>query len=322
MINAHIAVLVPCFNEEHTISHVINDFKNILPEAEIYVYDNNSSDQTISTAKAAGAIVRSEIYQGKGNVVRRMFSDIEADVYILVDGDATYDASAAPVMISRLIEHKLDYVNGARKAESGKAYRLGHAFGNRLLTGLVRKIFGAHFTDILSGYKVISRAFVKSFPALSNEFEIETELAVHALELRLPCQEVLTTYRERPEGSESKLRTFRDGWKILKQIVILVKNERPLYFFSGIGIVLIIIASLISIPVFETYMNTGLVPRLPTAILATGLVIVGLQSISTGFILDTVTMGRRESKRIAYLNVKSRDGLEAGRHTQCVKDPI
>jgi len=310
--NLRTAVLIPCFNEEHTVGVVINNFRKALPEAEIYVYDNNSNDLTCAVAKAAGAIVRRELYQGKGNVVRRMFADIEADIYVLVDGDATYDASAAPLMVATLCKKNLEYVNGARRAISANAYRAGHAFGNKILTGLVRKIFGAQFADMLSGYKIFSRAFVKSFPALSNGFEIETELTVHALELRLPCEEVVINYGERPEGSISKLNTFRDGWRILKQIVVLVKNERPMLFFGGVGIFSILCATGIALPLLTTYLKTGLVPRLPTAILATGLVIVGLQSISTGILLDTVTRGRRELKRIAFLNAKSQSRNERG----------
>ena len=313
--NFRLAVLIPCFNEERTVGDVISDFRNVLPGAEIYVYDNNSSDHTYRVAHEAGAIVRKERYQGKGNVVRSMFADIDADIYILVDGDATYDANSAPAMIKALIQNNLEYVNGARNATSNKAYRIGHAFGNKILTGLIRQIFGTQFSDILSGYKIFSRAFVKSFPALSNRFEIETELTVHALELRLPCEEFITDYRERPAGSESKLSTFRDGWRILTQIVILVKNERPFQFFGGIGALLIISAVIMAVPLFETFLKTGLVPRFPTAILATGLVIVGLQSVSTGILLDTVTRGRRELKRIAFLNAKSQSRYCVSSHT-------
>jgi glycosyltransferase involved in cell wall biosynthesis len=297
-----IAVLVPCFNEELTVGKTVAAFREALPSATIYVYDNNSTDRTIDVARAAGAIVRSEPRQGKGNVVRRMFADIDADIYVLVDGDATYEAEAAPRMVRRVIEENLDFVNGARVSQSMDAYRRGHRFGNYILTELVRNIFGRQFTDMLSGYKVFSRRYVKSFPAMSRGFEIETELTVHALELRMPSGEEPTAYGERPLGSVSKLSTFRDGARILRLIFDLVRNERPLQFFGLVGVVLILIAILLTVPLAETYLETGLVPRLPTAVLAIGLIIIGFLSFLAGLILDVVATMRSEMKRLAYLS--------------------
>ncbi|RWN09700.1 MAG: glycosyltransferase [Mesorhizobium sp.] len=296
-----IAVLVPCYNEELTISDVIHDFKSHLPAADVYVYDNNSSDDTYNASVRSGAIVRKEKNQGKGNVVRRMFSDIEADIYILVDGDGTYDASVAQRLIDELCSGPYDMVNVARVAENSDAYRSGHEWGNKLLTGLVRRIFGAATTDMLSGYKAFSRRYVKSFPALSTGFEIETELVVHALDLRLPQSEITAPYRERPTGSASKLRTYSDGLRILRLIGFLVKEERPLAFFSIVAGILAMLSLLIGASVIIEFMETGLVPRLPTAVLATGIMVSALLSLSSGFILDTVTRGRREAKRLAYL---------------------
>jgi glycosyltransferase involved in cell wall biosynthesis len=298
-----IAVLVPCHNEELTIRQVIEDARKALPAATIYVYDNNSTDRTGEVARAAGAVVRREPRQGKGNVVRRMFADVDADIYLLLDGDATYDADAAPQMVERMLEENLDFINGARVSEAVEAYRRGHRFGNYVLTALVRNIFGRQFTDMLSGYKVLSRRFVKSFPAMSRGFEIETELTVHALELRMPCAEEMTAYRERPAGSFSKLSTFRDGARILTLIATLVKNERPLQFFGLIGLLLIVIAILLALPLAQTYLATGLVPRIPTAVLIVGVVTVGVLSIFAGLILDIVTTMRQEAKRLAYLAV-------------------
>ncbi len=296
-----IAVLVPCHNEALTIGQVVQDVRAALPGATIYVYDNASSDGTAEVARAAGAVVRDEPRRGKGNVVRRMFADIEADLYVLLDGDATYEAAAAPRMVTRAIEEGLDFVNGARVAVAIEAYRRGHRFGNYVLTELVRNIFGRQFTDMLSGYKVLSRRFVKSFPAMSRGFEIETELTVHALELRMPCGEELTAYRERPEGSVSKLSTFRDGARILTLIATLVKNERPLSFFGLPGLFLMVVGVLLGVPLARTYFETGLVPRFPTAFLIVGLEIVGVLSIFAGLILDVVTSMRQEMKRLAYL---------------------
>jgi glycosyltransferase involved in cell wall biosynthesis len=297
-----IAVLVPCFNEELTVGKTVAAFREVLPFATVYVYDNNSTDRTVDVARAAGAVVRSEARQGKGNVVRRMFADIDADIYVLTDGDATYEAQAAPRMVRRAIEENLDFVNGARVSQSMEAYRRGHRFGNYVLTAMVRNIFGRQFTDMLSGYKVFSRRYVKSFPAMSGGFEIETELTVHALELRMPCAEELTAYGERPSGSVSKLSTFRDGARILRLIFDLVRNERPLQFFGLVGAALILIAVALAVPLAETYFETGLVPRLPTAILAIGLIIIGFLSFLAGLILDVVATMRSETKRLAYLS--------------------
>jgi glycosyltransferase involved in cell wall biosynthesis len=301
---ARIAVLIPCYNEEAAIAGVIADVQRALPTATIYVYDNNSTDETGSMATAAGAIVRAEPLQGKGNVVRRMFADIEAEAYLLVDGDGTYDAESATLMVDRLLRESLDMVNGARVATTECAYRPGHAFGNKLLTRAVAIIFGNRIRDMLSGYRVLSRRFVKSFPALATGFEIETELTVHALELRLPIAEIDTPYRERPAGSKSKLRTVRDGLRILKTILLLVKEERPLQVFGGAGIALALLSLILAWPLWTVYLETGLVPRFPTAILATGLMILGFMSWAAGLVLDTVTLGRRELKRLYYLSLR------------------
>jgi glycosyltransferase involved in cell wall biosynthesis len=300
-IDYRLAVLVPCFNEEAAIARVVADFRAELPEAAIYVYDNNSTDRTLEVARAAGALVRRETHQGKGNVVRRMFADVEADIYVLVDGDATYDAASARALIARLIEDRLDMVVAARVEEEAQAYRPGHRTGNRLFTGFFASVFSASFTDILSGYRVFSRRFVKSFPVLSRGFEIETELSVHALELDLPVGEVPTPYYARPEGSTSKLSTWRDGLRILFTIVGLYRSERPLTFFSAIGVALAALSVVLSVPIFVTYFEEGIVLRVPTAILSTGLMLLAFLSIVAGLVLDTVTRGRREMKLIAYL---------------------
>jgi glycosyltransferase involved in cell wall biosynthesis len=297
-----IAVLVPCYNEEAAVATVVADFRKALPAAEIYVYDNNSRDRTAAVAREAGAIVRSERRQGKGHVVRRMFADVEADIYVLVDGDATYDAPSAPRMIDKLLDEHLDMVVGFRIDQSQAAYRLGHRTGNRMLTGFLSSTFGQEFKDILSGYRVFSRRFVKSFPVLSDGFEIETELAVYALELSLPVAEVETPYYARPEGSFSKLNTWRDGFRILGTILKLYRSERPLRFFTVIGILLALAAIILAIPIVVTFVETGLVPRLPTAVLSMGLTIVAILSVSSGLVLDTVTRGRREMKMLAYLS--------------------
>jgi glycosyltransferase involved in cell wall biosynthesis len=302
-----VAVLVPCFNEEVAIAQVVGDFRAVLPQATIYVYDNNSTDRSAEIASLAGATVRRESHQGKGHVVRRMFADVEADVFVLVDGDATYDAPSAPTMIARLIEDRLDMVVAARHDREKAAYRPGHRTGNRLLTGFVAAVFGAPVTDILSGYRVFSRRFVKSFPVLSRGFEIETELTVHALELELPVAEIPTPYYARPAGSVSKLSTWRDGLRILATIGRLYRSERPLPFFSAIGVVLAAVSVALAIPIVITFMERGLVPRLPTAVLSTGLMLAGFLSIASGLILDTVTRGRREMKLLAYL-AQSRAG--------------
>jgi hypothetical protein len=301
--NISIAVLIPCHNEVVTIGRVVSGFRAALPEAAIYVYDNNSTDGTVDAAGAAGAIVRTEPLQGKGNVVRRMFADIDADIYVLVDGDDTYDAKAAPSLIETMTRGHLDLVNGRRVAQNPDGERPGHAFGNRLLTGLVSRIFGAQLQDMLSGYKVLSRRFVKSFPCLATGFEIETELTVHALELRMPIGELPTKYRERPEGSVSKLHTIRDGVRILWTIIRLVQIERPLQFFGSACIALVVAAIALAAPIFATYEETGLVPRLPTAVLATGMTLLGFLSLACGLILETVTLGRLEVKRMIYLGI-------------------
>jgi glycosyltransferase involved in cell wall biosynthesis len=296
-----IAVLVPCYNEELAIGKVIADFRAALPEAAIYVYDNNSTDGTVEAASRAGAIVRREQHQGKGRVVRRMFTDIDAEIYVLVDGDATYDAPSARSMIDKLIAERLDMVCAVRVDREEAAYRLGHRAGNRLLTGFVAHVFGQSFTDMLSGYRVFTRRFVKSFPVLSGGFEIETELTVHALELELPVGEMRTPYYSRPEGSASKLSTWRDGYRILRTVLRLYRAERPLPLFTGIGVSLAIVSIGIAIPVFVTYIQEGTVPRLPSAVLATGVMLLAFLSGACGLILDTVTRGRREIKLLAYL---------------------
>jgi glycosyltransferase involved in cell wall biosynthesis len=300
-----VAVLVPCYNEERAIAKVVADFGAALPDAAIYVYDNNSTDGTVEAAAKAGAVVRRESHQGKGYVVRRMFNDIEADIYVLVDGDATYDAPSAPAMIDKLVGERLDMVVGSRVDREEAAYRRGHRAGNLMLTGFVAHIFGRAFTDILSGYRVFSRRFVKSFPILSGGFEIETELTVHALELELPVGEVATPYFSRPAGSTSKLSTWHDGFRILRTILKLYRAERPLPFFGAFGVALAIVSIGLAIPVFITYVQEGLVPRLPTAILSTGLMLLAFLSIAVGLILDTVTRGRREAKLIAYLALRA-----------------
>jgi glycosyltransferase involved in cell wall biosynthesis len=305
-----LAVLVPCFNEAAAIGRVVTDFRAALPEAAIYVYDNNSTDCTAEAAHAAGAVVRRELHQGKGNVVRRMFADVDAEIYVLVDGDATYDAPSARLMIRRLIDERLDMVVAARLEKHAAAYRLGHRTGNRLLTGFFASVFNSTFTDLLSGYRVFSRRFVKSFPVLSRGFEIETELAVHALELELAVAEVPTPYYARPEGSVSKLSTWRDGMRILLTIISLYRSERPLAFFLALAVVLALVSIGLAIPIFATYLEQGTVPRIPTAILSTGLMLLAFLSLVAGLVLDTVTRGRREMKLIAYLGqpVPGEDG--------------
>ena len=297
-----IAVLVPCYNEEAAVATVVADFRKALPSATIYVYDNNSKDRTVAVAREAGAEVRSETHQGKGHVVRRMFADVDADVYVLVDGDATYDAPSAPKMVEKLVAEHLDMVVGLRVDQSVAAYRPGHRTGNWMLTSFLASVFGETFTDILSGYRVFSRRFVKSFPVLSDGFEIETELSVHALELALPVAEVSTPYYARPEGSFSKLNTWRDGFRILGTILRLYRSEKPLRFFTAIGVFLMLVSIGLAVPIVITYLEEGVVPRLPTAVLSTGLMIVAVLAISSGLVLDTVTRGRREMKLLAYLS--------------------
>jgi glycosyltransferase involved in cell wall biosynthesis len=296
-----IAVLVPCFNESAAIAKVVADFRAALPRATVYVYDNNSTDDTPAIAAAAGAEVRGETRRGKGNVVRRMFQDIEADIYVMVDGDDTYDAAIAPGLVDRLIADNLDMVVGKRVETHQAAYRAGHRLGNRVLTGLVRWLFGARIDDMLSGYRVFSRRFVKSFPSFSREFEIETELTVHAMQMRMPIAELPARYKERPPGSTSKLRTFRDGWRILLTITNLMRNERPLLFFSLIGLVIAAVAIALAIPVVLAFLDTGEVRRFPTAILCSGLGVIAVVCIATGLILDLVAHVRREARRLVYL---------------------
>ena len=306
-----IAVLIPCYNEEVAIPRVVADFRAALPEAALYVYDNNSKDRTAEVASAAGAIVRGETLQGKGHVIRRMFADIDADFYLLVDGDDTYDASAAPAMIEAALRGGLDMVNGTRVTDIQAAYRPGHRLGNQVLTGLVRSIFGNRVTDMLSGYRVFSRRFVKSFPALSSGFETETEFTVHALELRMPVGEVATRYKDRPVGSTSKLRTYSDGLRILRTIMILVKEERPLAFFFTITALLAVVALILGIPIVINYLQTGLVPRIPTVMLIIGLMVVGALAATCGLILDSVSRGRKEIKRLAYLAIPAPPRIDA-----------
>jgi glycosyltransferase involved in cell wall biosynthesis len=306
-----IAVLIPCSNEEVAIAKTVTAFGAALPDATIYVYDNNSRDASARRAREAGAIVRTETLQGKGHVVRRMFSDVEADVYVLADGDATYDATSARAMVDALLAHNLDMVVGKRAHTETLAYRSGHRLGNRMLTALLARLFGQGFSDILSGYRVFSRRFVKSFPALSTGFEVETELTVHALTLNLPSIELSTPYSARPTGSSSKLHTYRDGLRILRLMLALFKNERPLLFF-GIAAVLLALSSMgLSIPIVITFLETGLVPRFPTAILAASIMLLAFLSLVCGLVLETVTRGRRETKRLAYLNTPApREWLE------------
>lgn len=303
-----IAVILPCYNEEAAIGLTVAGFRAALPDAAIYVYDNNSRDRTIERARAAGAIVRTERMQGKGHVVRRMFADVEADVYVMADGDATYDAAEAPALVRQLIDEQLDMVVGARQSEVEAAYRRGHRLGNAVLTGLLARLFGRSFSDILSGYRVFSRRFVKSFPVLSSGFEIETEISVHALELRMPVAERVTAYAARPEGSTSKLSTYRDGWRILTTIMTLFRAERPMLFFGVMSALLAFIALILAVPLILTYAQTGLVPRLPTAVLVTGLMILAFLSAFCGLILDTVVRGRREVRRLAYLRFEAPNG--------------
>ena len=298
-----IAVLLPCYNEEAAIAQTIAGFRAALPGARIYVYDNNSADRTREVAAAAGAVVRTERMQGKGHVVRRMFADVEADVYLMADGDATYDAAAAPELVRRLVDEQLDMVVGARRSEIEEAYRRGHRLGNRLFTGILASLFGRTFTDIFSGYRVFSRRFVKSFPALSRGFETETEISVHALELAMPVGEVVTAYGARPEGSHSKLSTWRDGWRIAKTILHLFRIERPVLFYGGFGLFVALLAVVMAVPLAVTFLQTGLVPRYPTAILVTGMMIVAFVSFMCGLILDTVVRGRREVRRLHYLSL-------------------
>lgn len=300
-----IAVVIPCYNEGLSIAQVVEDFRTALPAADIFVFDNNSSDDTAAQAERAGAHVFRETRQGKGFVVRRMFADVDADVYVLVDGDATYDAASAPRMIARLTAERLDMVVASRRDSEVEAYRAGHRTGNRLFSRFVALVFGAAFTDILSGYRVLSRRFVKSFPLMSRGFEIETELTIHALELGLPVAEIETPYYARREGSVSKLSTWKDGVRILRTMLSLFRAERPLIFFSGIAAALAAVSVGLAVPLMITFLETGLVPRLPTAVLCTGLMLAAFLCVASGLVLDTVTRGRRETKLLAYLSYRA-----------------
>ena len=305
-----IAVILPCYNEAGAIVQTVQDFRRALPAADIYVFDNNSTDGSYDLAAGAGAIVRRVAQQGKGHVVRRMFADVEADIYVMADGDATYEAAAAPRLVAAMLEDNLDMVVGARRSEVEEAYRRGHRFGNWALTSLLKQLFGRSFTDILTGYRVFSRRFVKSFPVLSAGFEIETEISVHALELAMPVSEIMTVYGARPEGSASKLSTYRDGWRILRTIFTLYRIEKPILFFGIIATLLAVAGIVLATPLIITYIETGLVPRFPTAILVTGLMILATLSGMCGLILDTVVRGRREVRRLAYLTFPAPSNFE------------
>lgn len=297
-----IAVLVPCMNEALTIAQVIKDFKKSLPDATIYVYDNNSTDDTAKVAGKAGAVVREEKRPGKGNVVRRMFSEIDADIYVMIDGDDTYDAKNAQRIVDELISTGSDMVVGAREGALQKHQRAGHATGNKIFNIIYTTLFGREFTDIFSGYRAFTKRFVKSFPALSAGFEIETELSVHASQLRLPVSEISFPYSDRPEGSESKLSTFRDGIKIMKTIIVLLKEYKPLYFFGVIGLLGAILSMLMAIPIFVEFTKTGTVTAVPTAMLVTGIMIVSMLTVTAGVILDSIRRFRAEVKRLFYNN--------------------
>jgi glycosyltransferase involved in cell wall biosynthesis len=297
-----VAVLIPCRNEAATVGRVVADFAQSLPGAAVWVFDNNSTDGTARVAEAAGALVRHVPVQGKGNVVRRMFADVAAEIYVLVDGDGTYDAKVAPLLVKRLVDENLDMVSAARIPTRAEAFRTGHRFGNRALSGVVKLVFGRQFDDMLTGYRAFSRRFVKSFPAQSRGFEIETELTVHALQMRLPCAEVEAPYGSRPDGSHSKLSTYRDGLRILRMIGLLVREERPLQFFSVAGGFALIVSGLLMALVLTDYLRTGQVPRFPTLIVAASLFVVAVLSFAVGLILDTVSRVRLEQRRFAYLS--------------------
>ena len=299
-----IAVILPCYNEDAAIGKTVRDFRAALPDAKVYVYDNNSKDRTVAVAQEAGAIVRTEPRQGKGNVMRRMFADVEADIYVLADGDDTYDAAQAPSLVRKLIDEELDLVTGRRVHTEAAAYRAGHVLGNRMLTGLTSLMFGIELKDMLSGYRIMSRRFVKSFPLTAQGFAIETEMTVHAVRLLMPMAEIDTAYKERPAGSASKLNTYRDGFRILFTIAKLIREERPLFFFSIIAALFAAVSVIMGWSLLIEYYHTGLVPRFPTALLATGLMIVAFLSLTSGLILDTVTRGRWEAKRMAYLALR------------------
>lgn len=304
-----IAVVLPCYNEEQTIGAVVRGFRDALPQAAIYVYDNNSSDLTALQARAAGAIVVREPRQGKGNVVRRMFADVDADIYIMADGDGTYDPHDAPQLINALVTERVDMVVGTRRGVTDDAGRAGHAFGNSIFNLLYRSLFGRDFTDIFSGYRVFSRRFVKSFPAVSTGFEIETEMSVHASMLRIPVCEMTLDYGRRPEGSQSKLSTFRDGAKILWMFAMLMKETRPAHFFGALSAVFLAVSGVLAVPVLYEYALTGLVPRMPTWILSMGLLSLSMIMMVAGLILDSVARGRAEQKRIHYLSLAPAHGV-------------
>ncbi len=304
-----IAVVIPCHNEALTIEKVVQDFLKTFPQVKVYVFDNNSTDNSANLASSAGAEVRPVYLQGKGNVVRRMFADIDVDIYIMVDGDDTYDSNIAPLLVDKLCNEHLDMVVGCRIAEAVEAYRFGHAFGNRIFNSFLALLFDRPCRDIFSGYRAFSRRFAKSFPAQSSGFEIETELTVHALELKMPIAECDTMYRQRPEGSSSKLSTYRDGWRILKTMIKLFRIERPLTFFGIMSGILVTISILLGIPLFITYLETGLVPRFPTAVLSTGLMLLGALSLFCGLVLENVTYGRREARMLAYLGIPSTNAV-------------
>ncbi|MDH4439350.1 MAG: glycosyltransferase [Rhizobium sp.] len=300
-----VAVLLPCYNEAATIGQVVRDFRTALPEARIFVYDNNSTDGTALTAMLAGATVVRERRQGKGHVVRRMFCDIDADIYIMADGDGTYSPADAEELIRTLITERVDMVVGTRRGVHDDAGRNGHAFGNRLFNGLYRLLFGNDFTDILSGYRAFSRRYVKSFPAISGGFEIETEMSVHASRLRLPVTELELDYGRRPIGSQSKLSTFRDGFKILRMFALLMKETRPFAFFACIAGAFLTACILFAVPVVAEYFQTGLVPRMPTWVLSLCLFGLSFISFAGGVILDSVAQGRNELLRLHYLTLPS-----------------
>ncbi|MCF6102122.1 glycosyltransferase [Mesorhizobium muleiense] len=298
-----IAILIPCYNEEQTIGDVVRRFRETLPAATVYVYDNNSRDLTALKARSAGAIVIREARQGKGNVVRRMFADIDADIYLMADGDGTYAPEDTPLLINTLITERCDMVVGTRRGVTADAGRSGHAFGNRIFNSLYKRLFGRDFTDIFSGYRAFTRRFVKSFPAVSGGFEIETEMSVHASQLKLPVAEILLDYGRRPEGSSSKLSTVRDGAKILLMFAMLMKETQPFRFFGAIAAVLLVASLILMAPVLVEYFETGLVPRMPTWVLSIGLLLLSVLMAMTGLILDSVSRGRAEQKRIFYLSL-------------------
>jgi glycosyltransferase involved in cell wall biosynthesis len=300
----NIAVLLPCYNEGSAIYNVVKAFKDTLPTAQIYVYDNNSTDDTRHQAALAGAIVRQELRQGKGHVVRRMFSDIEADIYIMADGDGTYDTASAPLLIQLLLENELDMVVGTRREQTDSAHRTGHKLGNILFNWALKILFLSPFKDIFSGYRVFSRRFVKSFPALSAGFDIETEMSIHTLFNQIPFMEFETPFFDRAEGTESKLSTFKDGIKIMWRMVHLFKEYKPMPFFGGIGSVLGLTALVLGFPILREFLATGLVPRIPTALLCTGLSVTAMLSFVCGFILDSLCRMRKENMRLFYLNQK------------------